>query len=1053
MKFGKYIQAQQTDWAGPQYLNYKGLKKIINSLQSSNDPHATFTTLAANNPPGVSFGVADDKHSEEYQALKTAFFFKLERELEKVNAFYLQKEADLKVRLRSLIDKKRIWQSGKSRQVSASLPTLKEGFLQFQRDLTKLQKFVEVNATGFRKILKKWDKRSKSSTKELYLSRQIEIQPCFNNDVLAELTDQATTHLAELENLLSKEDVDPIANIREAVTGETHGDVESELTGALKANNVLGVQEFLSKRSRDVRATGQGVEDREILSRSFLRFCVESNTECLDVLFATGEVDCNFVDDISGRTSLHETSIAGRQEVMRECVRHGANVEATDVYGRTALHYAAMYGRPDCALYLLSSGAKVHAIDHDGCTPLIYSITGGHTKCVEILIDHGAVVEPHSATAPIPLNLACQHGQKDIAMLLLSKGARLTANSEGLFPLHLTSREGHFDISQMLINHGADVNAPDNLNGWTPIFYAASEGHLECAKVLLKAGCRINIKDESNWLPWTYALYRGHIRVARLLELQGVESPISQELVLAQDVGIKPMAPSGLFSEESNPEDMDIDALPDLSLPPPIIPFRIYGHAFLDKKHYIQVTFRNTQAGSQKSPISLFGSQPLSSLKMVISSKPEVGIPYSVILPLQDDLEVYTFLVEDLANFSLQFDVFPTFGTKPIGRGVVLPSQLAMTILKSWNGAGESEPCICPLFDSHLRVVGELSFDFAVVKPFAHPSLSIGGKVETYWKTTKVVGGNKTEGVHSFITASSLAEEYIQVIVQLTKDGVPVIYPKWHLPLKDVDLGVSNVSFSQARALFNRAKGSGGAADIHSPTSTVSIDTMLSPTYALSQSQRLPTGDLAKLVYDSFFSLRELLMTLPPSVGVSIVLKYPTSSERSVCNLTNLPDINTFVDAVLQIVYDQVAHRSIIFMSFNPSICTAINWKQPNYGVFFGTRCGFGMDGIDLEDTKTGISSPLRSTQDERTETVETDMRCTSIKEAIRFAKSSNLLGVVCEATPLVQVPILINTIKESGLILATCGSANDSPPNVRIQEEHGADAIIVNNVFRYNVT
>lgn len=40
---------------------------------------------------------------------------------------------------------------------------------------------------GFRKILKKWDKRSRSSTKELYLSRQVEVQPVFNRQVRPDL--------------------------------------------------------------------------------------------------------------------------------------------------------------------------------------------------------------------------------------------------------------------------------------------------------------------------------------------------------------------------------------------------------------------------------------------------------------------------------------------------------------------------------------------------------------------------------------------------------------------------------------------------------------------------------------------------------------------------------------------------------------------------------------------------------------------------------------------------------------------------------------------------
>ena len=37
-----------------------------------------------------------------------------------------------------------------------------------------------------------------SRTKELYLSRAVEVQPCFNRDVISELSDQATTSLLEL---------------------------------------------------------------------------------------------------------------------------------------------------------------------------------------------------------------------------------------------------------------------------------------------------------------------------------------------------------------------------------------------------------------------------------------------------------------------------------------------------------------------------------------------------------------------------------------------------------------------------------------------------------------------------------------------------------------------------------------------------------------------------------------------------------------------------------------------------------------------------------------
>lgn len=66
----------------------------------------------------------------------------------------------------------------------------------------RLQQFIEINAIGFRKILKKWDKRSKSNTKELYLERQVEVQPCFNREVRT-LRSAAQVYHTRAESLLS----------------------------------------------------------------------------------------------------------------------------------------------------------------------------------------------------------------------------------------------------------------------------------------------------------------------------------------------------------------------------------------------------------------------------------------------------------------------------------------------------------------------------------------------------------------------------------------------------------------------------------------------------------------------------------------------------------------------------------------------------------------------------------------------------------------------------------------------------------------------------------
>ncbi|KAL4783233.1 SPX domain-containing protein [Aspergillus varians] len=150
MKFGKQIQRRQLDL--PEYaasfVNYKALKKLIKQLSAT-------PTIPAQS------SVAIPQNASEAQAAlranKEVFFFRLEREIEKVNTFYLQKEAEFSQRLKTLVDKKRVVQSRTvtKSKAPANLVALLEGFQQFDGDLNKLQQFVEINETAMSKILKK----------------------------------------------------------------------------------------------------------------------------------------------------------------------------------------------------------------------------------------------------------------------------------------------------------------------------------------------------------------------------------------------------------------------------------------------------------------------------------------------------------------------------------------------------------------------------------------------------------------------------------------------------------------------------------------------------------------------------------------------------------------------------------------------------------------------------------------------------------------------------------------------------------------------------------
>lgn len=132
-------------------------------------------------------------------------------------------------------------------------------------------------------------------------------------------------------------------------------------------------------------------------------------------------------------------------------------------------------------------------------------------------------------------------------------------------------------------------------------------------------------------------------------------------------------------------------------------------------------------------------------------------------------------------------------------------------------------------------------------------------------------------------------------------------------------------------------------------------------------------------------------------------------------------ELNSFVDTVLKMAYDHGQGRNMIFSSFNPDICLLIAFKQPSIPVLFLTDSG---------------ASPV------------SDIRASSLQEAIRFASRWSLLGVVSQAEPLVLCPRLVRVVKESGLVCVSYGTLNNEPANVKLQVAEGIDAVIVDSVL-----
>ncbi|KAL7808328.1 hypothetical protein V8C44DRAFT_160175 [Trichoderma aethiopicum] len=1005
MKFGKQIQKRQLEV--PEYaasfVNYKALKKLIKKLSAT-------PTLAAQNDGHRPAPLADSQAA--LQANKATFFFQLERELDKVNAFYLQKEAELKIRLKTLLDKKKVIQSrqGISRR-SAKFTTLEEGFQQFATDLNKLQQFVEINGTAFSKILKKWDKTSKSKTKELYLSRAVEVQPFFNATVISELSDQATTSLQELgawsDGIQVNFDSSPAGHVvtSQHFVGTDEGDADTLLLDTVIAGNLESIKDLLAKMRAAAQADDGGDSSlMERLTRTFLAAINEAPKSALQALLDTRLVDLHSYDDINERNCLHQAAIYGRQHVLEWALEAKVAVDRTDVYGRVPLHYASLHGRLDMLETLLNANPRtIDLIDHDNFTPLIHAIIHGHVECVERLLARSARIDPVSDADHVPLNLACEHGSVAIVEILLKHGAKILPDAEGLYPQHLVARCGRTsDLLLLLKQYGADLDQIDKLYGWTPLLHAASEGNVECLQALLKLGVDATIRDEKDLPAMYYAAWEGHLECMQLL------TPYNKRTRASPLGGLPTIEVMG-SSNAPLPMSLDPDAIPILELPPPIIPLRRYGHNFLDTKTVVQISFQ--ESGEQ--PLVFFQDGKYPAARLTISSKVSDLIPKNIILPFQEDTRTVSFQVDNLETFSLDFDVFPAYGAKTIAKTVVLPSVFL-------NQSGGSRSCL-PLFDPRLRAIGQISFNTQVIKPFRGQPLEITD-FETYWKATSQFNQPTT----AIITGSSLSGDYVRVFVQYTSDGVPIIWPQWTISCGGLDIPVCRLSFAQFEAITSQGAGRAQLAGLAYKTAD-------------------DIAEIYQILATAGITLKEALAILPPGIHVNLQIVYPNAEEEKTLALGPALDVNDYVDSILTIVFDHAraqraqshsSHvvRSMVFSSYNARLCTALNWKQPNFPVFLCNDLG----------------------RDENTAQVNNGRRTTSIKEAVRIAQTNNLMGLICYAKLLEMVPALVDAVKSHGLALVM-DKSSDTPEASPLVDPfprppNGVDGILRSHgILRFN--
>ena len=290
--------------------------------------------------------------------------------------------------------------------------------------------------------------------------------------------------------------------------------------------------------------------------------------------------------------------------------------------------------------------------------------------------------------------------------------------------------------------------------------------------------------------------------------------------------------------------------------------------------------------------------------------------------------------------------------------------------------------------------------------------------------------------IPSFLKSVAAGASFIEFDVQVTRDGVPVI---WHdnyvvtgTPDRFVNRLISDLSYDEFVSLVpasaDLARQKAGqvaglrAEDVEGSTRLLRAlvgDEPVDPGnptvagWEADSESRLP-------------SLAELFAAIPPHVAFDIEIKVATSS-RTVH--TPLREVERLLSAILSAVDAAQAaaeaagrpRREILYSAFDPDVCAELAQRRPDAAVMFLSGGG---------------------------QYAHSDPRRTSFAAAIDWARGANLAGVIFHAGRLrAALEAVVRDALAAGLQVMTYGQDNTDAGYVEEQYARGVRGVIVDDV------
>ena len=268
----------------------------------------------------------------------------------------------------------------------------------------------------------------------------------------------------------------------------------------------------LIKAGADVRAT----DAKRATCLIFAAY--HGHTDTVIYLVGLPEVDLNH-QGCENCTALYFAVKRKHADVVEVLIDAGADIETKNDKGHSPLHGASISGELTTMKQLVKAGADVRATDAKRATCLTLAASFGHTDTVRYLVCLPEVDLNHQGTKSFTaLHFAVHKAHADVVQVLIDAGVDIEAkNDKGHSPLHMASFLGALTTMKQLVKAGADVRATD-AKRYTCLRLAAFGGHTDAVRYLVSLPeVDLNHRDSYHRTALQVAVKRKHADVVQVL--------------------------------------------------------------------------------------------------------------------------------------------------------------------------------------------------------------------------------------------------------------------------------------------------------------------------------------------------------------------------------------------------------------------------------------------------------------------------------------------------------------------------------------------------------